>query len=314
MSLSARLLRSLLLRVSESRLLREHLTTVPGVRRGVSRFMPGERAHDALDAAEEIEGLPARAILTLLGEGVETGEGADDVVKEYRTLLDTAADRGLRIELSVKPSQLGLEIGEEATLRRLEVLAGACRERDGYLWLDMEGSGTVDATLRLLNRLLDRGGGVGVCLQAYLHRTSKDLEALVPRAPGIRLVKGAYAEPADVAWTDRTRVDAAYLELGRRLLDACAEAPEGGVRAVFGTHDSDLVDTLADEAEAQRVELEVHMLYGIRPELQRRLARGSGSCLGILVSYGPAWFPWYVRRLAERPANLGFALRQLVSR
>lgn len=327
MSLPTRVLRSLLLRISESRFLREHLTSVPGVRRGVHRFMPGETADDALRAAEEVERLPAHAILTLLGEGVETPEGADGVLAEYRALLEAAAARGVGVELSVKPSQLGLDIDEVATGRRLEDLSRRCGEHGGYLWIDMEGSATVDATLRLVHRLLDAGGGVGVCLQAYLRRSPADLEALLSMGgAGVRLVKGAYAEPPDVAFEVGGPVDRAYLELGRRMLEAAGDGAHGadgaggaggagrGVRAVFGTHDSNLVDALAGEARSRGVELEVHTLYGIRPELQRRIASGPGSRLGILVSYGPAWFPWYVRRLAERPANLAFALRQLVSR
>ncbi len=304
------LLRPLLLRASRSRLLRERLPRLPGVRRGVRRFMPGETAAEALGAAEDVSARGGLPVLTLLGEDLEEEESAEEVRRHYRSVLAEAEQRGLRLELSVKPTQLGLELDEERAAGRLLSLAAACREAGSHLWLDMEGSRTTDRTLELYRRLRSEGDGVGVCLQAYLRRTPADLEALLPLRPAVRLVKGAYAEPAERALQDRGVVDRAFLSLGRRLLEASVD---GGARVVLGTHDDRLVEHLGALARKGDRGLEVHMMYGVRTDLQERLARLPDVRLGVLVSYGPAWYAWYMRRLAERPANLLFALRQMVA-
>ena len=168
----------------------------------------------------------------------------------------------------------------------------------------------MDPTLRLYRQLLEEHPGTGLCLQAYLHRTAADLEGLLPLNPRIRLVKGAYAEPPSVAIAEKPGVDAAYARLTRTLLAAAAEGRAG---VVLGTHDMELVALARREAAALQVPPErwaIHMLYGIRSGEQRRL-QGEGVPLRVLISYGPAWFPWYMRRLAERPANVWFVVKSL---
>jgi proline dehydrogenase len=169
----------------------------------------------------------------------------------------------------------------------------------------------VDATLELFRGARARRQNVGLCLQAYLYRTEKDLEALLPLAPSIRIVKGAYREPADVAYPKKAEVDRAFVRITARLLRARAQ---GGVgRPVIATHDPRMIGEagrLAHELGLGRAEYEYGMLFGIASAEQRRLARG-GNRVRVLISYGPAWFPWYMRRLAERPANLWFVAKQI---
>jgi proline dehydrogenase len=175
----------------------------------------------------------------------------------------------------------------------------------------MEESRYVDATLEVYRRAKAEWSNVGVCLQAYLRRTPADLEALLPLAPAIRLVKGAYNEPAELAFPKKRGVDAAYVALAQRLLQ---EAARQRVKPVFGTHDLGLVERIRQTAAEQRVNVssyEFHMLYGIRAEQQRKLA-SQGAEVRVLISYGSAWFAWYMRRLAERPANVWFVLRNVV--
>ncbi len=170
---------------------------------------------------------------------------------------------------------------------------------------------SVDATLEVYRRAKAEWPNVGVCLQAYLHRTAKDLEGLLTLSPGIRLVKGAYNEPPDVALPKKRDVDENYRQLAQRLL---SEAARQRAKPVFGTHDRQLIETIRKAAVAQRLDpsaYEFHMLYGIRAEEQRKLV-SMGAKVRVLISYGSAWFAWYMRRLAERPANVWFVLRNVV--
>jgi proline dehydrogenase len=179
------------------------------------------------------------------------------------------------------------------------------------LWIDMEESQYVDATLELFRRVRSGHAGVGVCLQAYLRRTAADLESLLAEGAAVRLVKGAYREPPEVAFQQKAEIDAAFLALAPRML--AAATPER--RQVLGTHDVALVERVRARATAAGVPdgtWEVHMLYGIRTAELRALAAG-GVAARVFLCYGTQWFPWYVRRLAERPANVWFVLRSLVS-
>lgn len=307
------LLRGALLRMSTNRRLARWLPRLWFVRRAVRRFMPGEELEDALREAERLRGCGATALLTLLGENVADATEAAEVVDHYVGALDEVSARGLEAELSVKPTHLGLDLGADVAERGLDRLTEAAQASGNFVWIDMESSAYVEPTLRLFRRVRQRRDNVGVCLQAYLHRTPDDVEALRPLRPAIRLVKGAYAEPPELAFPRREEVDRRYLELADRLLQAAAE---GGGRAAFGTHDPTMVEGVRERAARlglPPVAWEIEMLYGIAPEYQERLIR-EGTPLRILISYGPAWFPWYVRRLAERPANLWFVVRSLLRR
>jgi proline dehydrogenase len=308
------LVRRALLAGSQSRWLRERAMRRPFVRRAVSRFMPGEELEDALAAAGALRQAGLGAVLTRLGENVAEESEADAVVAHYLDVLDRVSSAAGAIEISVKPTQLGLDRDEERCATRLLTLAARAEAAGGYVWIDMEQTAYTDATLRLCRRARDRHPSVGVCLQSYLRRTAGDLEALRPTGAGVRLVKGAYNEPPERAFPRKADVDASYLALSRRLLDNAASGATG--RTVFGTHDHRLIEAvMAHGAEAglPKSASEFHLLYGIQRAEQDRLAR-AGWPVRVLISYGAYWFPWYMRRLAERPANMLFVARSLLAR
>jgi proline dehydrogenase len=295
------LIRVLLLRASESRTLRRVVPRLWLARRMVRRFMPGETMQAALAATRELNAASVGAVLTCLGENVDTPAEADAVVEHYQELITSAGDAD--IEVSIKPTHLGLDFDEEGCLARIAKLAAACAARGRFLWVDMEGRAYTDRTLALYRALRPTHANLGICLQANLRRTPEDAASLLPLQPAIRLVKGAYAEPAESAHAKRAEIDAAYEALGAQLFQ---RAVAGSLRLVLGTHDLDLANRIRAAAIGR---LEIHMLYGIRTRDQERLARDPATQLRVLISYGDAWYPWFVRRLAEKPANLLLGLR-----
>ncbi|HET8647262.1 MAG TPA: proline dehydrogenase family protein [Vicinamibacteria bacterium] len=307
-------LRRVLLAGSQSRWLREQATRRRFVRRAVERFMPGERLEDALAAAAVLAPRGIAAVLTRLGENVDREAEADEVRAHYEGALDRIAQDGAPCEVSLKLTQLGLDLDRERCLQRVLALAERAHARGIFLWIDMEQSGYVDATLEVCRRARAATPGVGVCLQSYLRRTPADLAALLPTGAGVRLVKGAYMEAPEVAWPAKVDVDRAYFELAQTLLGD--EARKAGVRAVFGTHDPRLIASIREHAGGRALPpsaCEFHLLYGIQRQEQERLA-AEGAAVRVLISYGSYWFPWYMRRLAERPANVLFVARSLFRR
>lgn len=307
-------LRRLFLWSSRNAWLSQTLPRYRFVQRAVRRFMPGEELEAALAESRRLADSGASTLLTLLGENTATAEEARAVVDEYLRILEEAEARALDAQISIKLTQLGLDLSESTAYEHADRLARRAEETENFLWIDMEGSAYTDVTLDLFRRLRDRHRNVGVCLQAYLYRTREDLDRLLPLDPAIRLVKGAYAEPPAIAFPKKRDVDASYLELARRLLDHRRE--RGAGFAAFGTHDPTMIRRVRAEATEQGLDsagYEFEMLFGIgRAEQRRLLAEGAG--LRVLISYGEAWFPWYMRRLAERPANLWFVLRSVVPR
>lgn len=303
-------LRSLFLRASRSRWLARQLAHRRFVRRAVRRFLPGEGLEEALSAAEELRRSEVASVLTCLGENVAQAAEAAAVAAHYDDVLRAIRRRALGAHVSVKLTHLGLDVDPAATRDSLTGLADAARTLGSFVWIDMEGSAYTDATLETYRHVLREGGPVGVCLQAYLHRTPRDLDSLLPLAPAVRLVKGAYREPARIAYRRRGEVDRAYL----RLADTLLTATRDGARPVFGTHDPAMIEGVRQRASRLGLPeraFEIQMLYGIRREAQLRLAR-EGCAVRVLISYGQGWFPWYMRRLAERPANVWFAVRALL--
>ena len=304
-------MRTILLWMGRNAWLKERFPRLRFVRRAVRRFMPGEDADAAFAAAATLAAGGQGILFTRLGENLVELAEAEEVAAHYHGILDRSAGLARPIELSVKPTQLGLDIDEAATLEHLRGLAARADVTGTWLWLDMESSAYVERTLVLYERLRADHRNVGICLQAYLRRTPADLRRLLPLEPAVRLVKGAYDEPANVAWQKRPEVDGAYQAAALVLAEAVRD---GTARLALGTHDSGLVERIADFAEAAgvpRERLEVHMLYGIRAGELRRL-QAAGFPAYTLIAYGKHWYPWYMRRLAERPANLVFALRQLL--
>jgi proline dehydrogenase len=305
-------MRRLLLWMARNHWLREHLPRLWFARRAVRRFMPGEDAGSALEAAVRFKAEGIASEFTRLGENVTTAEEGDAVAEHYLGLLDDIRARDLDGEVSVKLTQLGYDIDVERTLAHAQRLAERAAQGGKILWVDMEGSAYAEGTIAFYERLKATHPNTGLCLQAYLHRTAADIQRLLPLSPRIRLVKGAYAEPPDIAYQGRHDVDTNYVAVAVSLLDAMHAGSD--VRLGLGTHDVRLIEQIAEHATAlglPRTSFEVQMLYGIRMDQQRRLAN-EGHIVRDLIAYGEAWYPWYMRRLAERPANVLFALRQIL--
>lgn len=291
--------------------LRDHLPRMRFMRRAVRRFMPGETLGDALGAAVPLQAIGIGTIYTRLGENLTNLAEADEVAAHYIEVIDKVVAAGIRGEVSVKPTQLGLDLDPEVCLGHLVRIAAHAAANGSYLWVDMEGSAYVEATIALYERLRAVQPRTGICLQAYLRRTAADIERLRPLDPAIRLVKGAYDEPESIAYTNRRNVDANYVGLAVGFLLDGRGRP---IRLGLGTHDVGLIEQIAEQAAAAgigRDGFEIEMLYGIRVDQQRRLA-AEGYQVHALIAYGEHWYPWYMRRLAERPANVGFALRQML--
>ncbi|TMC84559.1 MAG: proline dehydrogenase [Chloroflexi bacterium] len=301
-------MRRLLLWCARNPWLASHVPRWRFARRAVRRFLPGEGFDAALKAATDFKAQGVGALFTLLGENITDLEDANRVVAHYEEVL--AASSGLQAEISVKPTQLGLDIDPAAAFANLERLARAAAKAKSFLWIDMEGSAYTERTVNLYRRMRTAHPDVGIALQAYLHRTVSDVVDLVALKPAIRLVKGAYAEPPTIAFAAKKEVDANYLALCVLMLP---EVRHGRLRLVLATHDTDLVAKVWRFGQAlgmERKQLEVAMLYGIRTDEQLRLAR-DGFAVRDLIAYGDAWYAWYLRRLAERPANVWFVARQL---
>ena len=305
-------MRRLLLWMARNQWLRRNIPRLWFAKRAVRRFMPGEDAGSALDAAWKFKADGITSEFTRLGENVTSLDEADAVVDHYLALWDDIAARGLDGEISVKLTQLGYDLDVDRTLEQTRRLAAKAAEQGRTLWVDMEGSDYCEGTIAFYERLKSTHPNTGLCLQAYLHRTAADVERLLPLDPAIRLVKGAYAEPDTIAYQKKDEVDSIFVELAVALLEGARAGRQ--VRLGLGTHDVRLIEQIAEKTAAMglpKTSFEVQMLYGIRMDQQRRLA-GEGYLVRDLIAYGEAWYPWYMRRLAERPANVIFALRQII--
>ena len=307
-------MRSVLLAISENRWMRETGPKLWFVKRAARRFMPGEEFADMLGAADELAPSGILTVFTRLGESVTDAGEATAVRAHYLDALTQLQARGTGSEPSIKLTQLGLDIDQEQCFANLRALAERAHATGNYLWVDIEQSGYVDVTLELTRRVKAEFPRVGICLQAYLYRTMDDLKAMIDHGIGVRLVKGAYKEPASVAFPKKADVDEHFFKLAVVMLEGLAR--KNGFRPVFGTHDLSLVARI--QAHAKRAglaasDVEVHMLYGIQRAAQGRLVK-EGVKLRVLVAYGSYWFAWYVRRLAERPANVWFVVRSMFAR
>jgi proline dehydrogenase len=302
--------RSILLAAAQSKWLRERATRYHFMRRTVSRFMPGEELEDAVAAARDFQSHSMATVFTYLGENVSRPDEVEKVAQHYLAVLDRIQALQLPTEISVKLTQLGLDLDSDTCYANLQkLIERACVT--STVWIDMEASPYVDTTLKLYRRARAAYPNVGVCLQAYLYRTADDLAGLMPLGPAIRLVKGAYREPARVAFRRKKDVDENFFALTKTLLGE--EARRSGLRAAIATHDVNLIRRIQELTASMglaKESFEFEMLYGIQRAEQFRLAR-EGWRSTVLIAYGSYWFPWFMRRLAERPANVGFFLRNL---
>jgi proline dehydrogenase len=298
------LVKAVLLRASRSARVRGWLGRSSLAHRAVSRFMPGEGLDDALTAAAGMAAKGISTLLTLLGEDVNDRARAEATTGHYLDALKTISERRLPAHLSVKPTQLGLGVDNSLLDAGLDRLAGAAAEVKRLVWIDMEASHTTDATVDAYRRLREKHDNVGLCLQAYLRRTPSDLDSLLPLRPRIRLVKGAYQESQEIALQSRSEVSGAYTRMALRLLE---ETGRGHPPPTLATHDITLLKSILARAQAAPDSYEIAMLYGIRSaDLQGLVAEGHRGA--VLISYGSEWAAWYLRRLAERPANLIFGI------
>lgn len=305
-------MRRALLAASQSQWLREHAPRYAFFRRTTKRFMPGEKVEDALAAARELSTSGIATILTHLGENIAERAEAESATRDYVDVLGRIRAANLPTEISVKLSQLGLDLDHEFCFANLESLIQHSPE-EKTVWVDMEQSQSVDATLELYRRARKKYSNTGVCVQSYLYRTGKDVESLIAMGAAVRLVKGAYSEPASIAYPKKEDVDENYFRLTQKLLSK--EARSAGVRAAMATHDEMLIRRICGWREQEGIAksgLEFQMLFGIRRGEQLRLA-WEGYRTGVLISYGSFWFPWFMRRLAERPANVLFLARNFFS-
>ena len=306
------MIRQLLLKASESTWLRRNASGSRLLRRAARRFLPGEALDDALAACGELAKRNIAGVLTYLGESVSDRTEACAAATQYRQSLERIRSCPFSAELSVKLTQLGLDLDSEFCLENFTGLLSHV-PAGSTIWIDMEQSGYVDRTLFVVERARLIAKDVGVCVQAYLRRTEQDVDALIATGTAVRLVKGAYAEPREIAFAKKSEVDENYFRLAKKLLGA--EARRNGVRAAIATHDYRLIERIIVWAQPEGLkpaDLEFQMLYGIQNELLQTLAKKGHRCR-VLVSYGTFWFPWFMRRLAERPANLLFLIRNPLS-
>jgi proline dehydrogenase len=287
------------------RLVRRH-----GMRLGARRFVAGETLDECVAVLRRLDQRGFYTNTTLLGEGVLEPGQTENVVRAYHEIVDRLADERLRANVALKLTHLGLEIDEELAFGNVRELVAHVAERESFIRIDMEQSTFVDATLRVYRRLREEGfDRVGTVLQSCLHRTPADLESLLPLRPNLRLVKGAYLEPPSIAYPQKRDVDEAYVRLLERML------LEAGHTAV-ATHDERLIEhaiRFAAEHAVPRERFEFQMLYGVRPQLQADLVRRGFKVL-VATPFGPDWYPYLMRRLGERPANLLFFVRSALRR
>jgi len=290
------------------------MARLPAARRFVRRFVAGERAEDALQVIAQLNAQGLLCAVTYLGENVATPADAAHAARAYVELLDEIERRSLSAVPSLKLTHLGLDLGEAVCRANLEAVLARGGASSTLVWIDMESSAYTDRTLDLYARVRPSFPNAACVVQAYLRRTAKDVERLIELGATVRLCKGAYREPPELAFPDKHEVDANYARLMDRLFAADAQAR--GVYVGFATHDERLIARARDTARAKgiaRERFEIQMLYGIRSDLHARIA-ADGLRLRVLVPYGEDWYGYFMRRLAERPANLVFFLRHAFRR
>ncbi len=289
--------------------LQRQVTENPIARRAAHRFVAGERLEEALEAAAELDSRGIGSILDLLGEGVEDLSGVGHAVAEYEEAIQAIAARSLDSRISVKLSQLGQTVDRDMCLATLHRLLDGAEAVGVPVEIDMEDSSLVPDTLDLFREAATAHPQTRLAIQAMLRRTPLDLETLAPLKPRVRLVKGAYAEPVELAQQGKREIRAQYKFLTDWLF-------RHGSEPAFGTHDDELIayaSTAAAEAGKRPDEYEFQFLYGIRRDLQQELV-ANGHRVRVYVPFGSAWYPYLTRRMAERPANLLFFLRALMGR
>jgi proline dehydrogenase len=301
------MLRSVLLYLSEQKWLQNFVLRSKFARKRSRRFVAGETLDEAIDAVRELNSRGMDVTLDHLGESVESEDQANKATDDYIGILDRlAAETEVEATISIKPTQIGLAIDRDLCLENMRRLAVSAQARGNFVRMDMEASCYVDATLSVFYELSGEFKNIGVVIQSYLRRSIEDVRELARRGAAVRLCKGAYKEPADLAFQRKREINDSYVQLLEILIDS--EAPIG-----IATHDDLMIDAakrFLREHPDRKAPVEFQMLYGVRRDVQARLA-GEGYGMRIYVPYGNEWYPYFMRRMAERPANLIFVLRAM---
>ena len=303
------MLRSTLLRLSESKKFASWVTSNGTTRRMARRFVAGETLEEAIAAARQCNDSGMMASLDYLGENVSTTSDAQHSRDAYLEVFERTAQEKLHANVSCKLTQLGLDINQEFCTGLVLSIVERAASFENFLRVDMEGSAYTQRTIDLVKRVRARNPAVGTVIQAYLYRSETDVADLLAYGCRIRLCKGAYKEPEDVAFPRKADVDANFVRLMQLLLSS-------GFYHAIATHDPRMIAATIRHAAAKQIskdDFEFQMLYGVRTDLQRRLVH-DGYRVRIYIPFGNDWFPYFMRRLAERPANLGFLIRNFFRR
>jgi len=301
------LTRNLLLYLSESRRFKSFLTRFKAFNNVTKRFVAGEQISDAAEAIRQLNGKGITASFDHLGESIKSEAETRDEVNEYLRVLEAIDKHGLDSNVSVKLTQLGLDIDPDLCIENARKIVERAAISNNFVRIDMEDSTKTEATIHVFERLRREMDNVGIVIQSYLYRSAKDVERLLEMGARIRLCKGAYSEPATVAYPRKADVDANYVELMQTLLDS--EIYHG-----IATHDEAMIAATKSYAGKRGIStdrFEFQMLFGIRRDLQEKLIK-EGYRVRVYVPYGRFWYPYFMRRLAERPANIGFVLRNMI--
>lgn len=298
--------RTALLYLSQQHSLKDFFSKVPGFKQVTRRFIAGENIEAAIATIIELNKIGITATFDHLGESTTSKAEADSDVREYVRLLGRIQETGVDSNVSVKLTQLGLDIDEAYCLQNTRRIVAEAHRRSSFVRIDMEDSTKTDATLRIFKQMFDEFGNVGIVLQAYLYRTEKDVDDVLAMRARIRLCKGAYQEPPEVAFPEKADVDANYIKLMQKLL-------KSGIYHGIATHDMRMIRSTQEFAAAENIgqdQYEFQMLYGVRRDLMTQLAQ-EGYRMRTYVPYGEFWYPYFMRRLAERPANVWFVVKNL---
>ena len=305
--------RSLLLWASKNEWMTGHVPNFKFVQKALRRFMPGETPTDALNATHRLLKHNIRTTFTHLGENINDLREAEISAQHYIDLIERINTEKLDIEVSLKLTQIGFDLSHEKTLEFFKAIVQKAKEYCKNVFIDIEDSSYVDKTIDFYKRIKEDYDNIGLCLQAYLYRTMDDIKAMIDINPWIRLVKGAYNEPDTIAFRRKKDVDENFFMISKYFLK---QIQKRNIRIAFATHDLKLQEQIKKEAKKYDLPnkvVEFQMLYGIKEREQIRLA-AQGYNVRTLISYGKLWYPWYMRRLAERPANIGFVLKNILSK
>ena len=305
--------RSILLWASQNKWMKSNVPKLFFVQKALKKFMPGEEVEYALSEAVSFQQRGLGTVFTKLGENITTLAEAEAVTNHYLEVLSKINNQKVSAEISLKLTQIGFDISVDAAKNNFGKILKSAEDKNNFIWIDMEQSAYVEKTIEFYKHFRKNFSSVGICLQAYLKRTMRHINDLLPVSPNIRLVKGAYMEPPEIAFAQKSLVDKNYFEIAETLLKF---NKEGIARIAFATHDLNMISKIKEYSKLNDIRkdgFEFQMLYGIKPAEQIKIA-DEGYKIRVLISYGSAWYSWYMRRLAERPANVWFVLKNLVAK